>query len=321
LAHRPHEALAAILAIALVVAGCEPAGEPRTELSKGVAVEGEGEEVAIKLPTLQASPGGGNAVPPGQPPIAAEQIPAVAEVEAPAEPEGEPGLSPEATRRLEALKELKELGPPLVDNPEKLKRLDPELPIWIDEDRSRVVMQGVVCQRQSPLELFACVQGTKEYESVVSVPVKAETIHAALLATGVEPGHPVQFGEQYVAAKGPIIEVSVIWKDDQGQTRTDRAQNWVRNAQTGEAMQYPWVFVGSQFVKNEETGELTYVAGVTGNLICVSNFPDAVLDIPVQSTDSDAALVYESFTERIPPRGTPVTLVLTPKRENAAEEP
>ncbi len=154
-------------------------------------------------------------------------------------------------------------------------------------------------------------------ESVVSVPVKAETMHAALLATGVEPGSPVQFAEKYVAAKGPVVEVSVIWKDEEGKNRTDRAQNWVRNVQTGKAMQHPWVFVGSQFVKDEETGKQTYLAGITGNLICVSNFPDAALDIPVQSTDSDSALLFAAFTERIPPRGRPVTLVLTPKREKA----
>jgi hypothetical protein len=48
-------------------------------------------------------------------------------------------------------------------------------------------------------------------------------------------------------------------------------------------------------------------------LICVSNFPSAVLDVPIQSTDSNAALLFAAYTERIPPIGTPVTIVLAPK--------
>ena len=233
--------------------------------------------------------------------------------------DAEPLPGPEVTRRAEALKVLQELGPPLVDNPDTLKRLDPVLPIWIDKDRRRVVMQGVVCQRQGPLELFACVQGTKEYESILSVPVKGETVHAALLAIGLERGTPVQFGEKYLAAAGPVVDISVAWKGDDGQRRKDRAQSWVRNVQTGKAMQHAWVFVGSQLVKSRETGKRIYLAGITGNLICVSNFPDATIDIPVQSTDSDTALVYEAFTEHIPPRGRPVTLVLTPGTKQAAK--
>ncbi|OHB82917.1 MAG: hypothetical protein A2V98_09195 [Planctomycetes bacterium RBG_16_64_12] len=85
-------------------------------------------------------------------------------------------------------------------------------------------------------------------------------------------------------------------------------------------MQYPWVFAGSQFVQDDRTGERYYQADAEGDLICVSNFPGAVLDVPIRSTDSNAALLFEAFTERIPPLGTPVTLILTPKLEKRADE-
>jgi hypothetical protein len=65
--------------------------------------------------------------------------------------------------------------------------------------------------------------------------------------------------------------------------------------------------------KDEETGEEHYMADSSGELICVSNFPTATLDVPIESSDSDAALMFEAFTEHIPPLGTPVTMVLTPK--------
>lgn len=213
------------------------------------------------------------------------------------------------------------LGPPLVDDAEKLVRLDPVYPLWIDRPPRKVVMVGAVCGRQVPLELFACLKGSKEHEAVVVVYTKASLVHAALLATGVEPGRPVRFQPDYAPAAGPEIEVTVIWKDPQGQRRRARAQQWVRDANTKQAMQHPWVFAGSEFRLNEFTKQREYWADGDGSLICVSNFPSALLDVPVRSSDANAELAFEAFTEHIPPRGTPVTLVLEPKPASAPGEP
>lgn len=208
-----------------------------------------------------------------------------------------------------------DLGPPLVDNPDALERLHPSYPIWFAKATKSVVMMGTVCQRRAPLELFACLRGSKEHESVVEVPIKAYVLHAGLLAAGAEPGGPVRFEPEYTPPRGPEVEVRVIWKDEKGEKHQARAQQWVRNMRTGKAMSAPWVFAGSRFVQDETTGERFYLADTNGDLICVANFPSAVLDVPVASTDSDAGLMFDAFTENIPPRGTPVTLVLTPKLE------
>jgi hypothetical protein len=235
------------------------------------------------------------------------------------------------------------LPPPLVDDPDSLQLLMPPYPVWIDRDRKHVVMVGRVCQRQAPLELFACLRHSKEHESVVTVDTKAYVVHAGLLATGAEPGRPVQFVPEFAPPSGTEIEVTVAWKDEDGRRRQCRAQDWVHDTsqlytmfqgvvanefdeelnledQTAawDDMSYPWVFAGSIFVQNERTGERAYEADSEGDLICVSNFPSAVLDVPVRSTDSNAALMFEAYTERIPPLGTPVTLILTPKLEKPA---
>ncbi len=53
-----------------------------------------------------------------------------------------------------------------------------------------------------------------------------------------------------------------------------------------------------------------------GDLICVSNFPDAMLDLAIKSTDKQAeGLLFEAWTEGIPPRGTEVTMELVPRFE------
>ena len=77
-------------------------------------------------------------------------------------------------------------------------------------------------------------------------------------------------------------------------------------------MKTHWVFAGSGFYTDEKTGQQAYQAE-GGDLICVANFSTAMLDVTVpssaQGTDS---LLYEAYTERIPPRDTEVTIELIP---------
>ena len=87
-----------------------------------------------------------------------------------------------------------------------------------------------------------------------------------------------------------------------------------------------FVFAGSSMFKDEETGQEFYQAE-GGHLICTSNFPDALMDIREESSASDGAQTYEGWTERIPPEGTPVLLVLMqqqqqgkPKAERGSED-
>jgi hypothetical protein len=192
--------------------------------------------------------------------------------------------------------------------------LQPEGNIWLDPRKKRVVMVGRVCLREGQLEMFACPQGTKEHESIVSLPVKAYVIHAALLALGAKPGSPTVFVPEFRPATGTRVDVSLYWTDENGKRRSAWAQDWVRHWRTGLPMQEHWVFAGSSFWVNERTGEKYYQAE-EGFLICLANFSTAMLDIPVESSDAAGQLVFEAFTERIPPLGTRVTVVLTPRLE------
>ena len=223
-------------------------------------------------------------------------------------PDGQPKDGPPS-----AEEKMPDLGSPLVDNVVELKRLHEKFPVWIDRKQHRVIVIGLVCQRQVPLELFACLRGSKEHESVLTVPTKASIVHAALLAVGAEAGSPVQFRPKYAPARGTEIEITCVWKDAQGKRQSARAQEWVRATKTGKTMEYPWVFGGSRFMKSPFDGKTHYQADAEGDFICVSNFPGAMLDLPVQSTSTDAELMFDAFTEHIPPRGTSVTLILAPK--------
>ncbi|MCA9188888.1 MAG: hypothetical protein KDA99_24860, partial [Planctomycetales bacterium] len=195
-----------------------------------------------------------------------------------------------------------------------LVRLDESAEVWVDRQKHQVVVGGAVVFREGPLEMFACPKNTKEHESVVVVNAKAYLVHAALLAVGAKPGSPVSFQPKYKAAMGPIVKIEAMWKDKDGKEKRVNAQEWVRDVATKKAMKHDWVFAGSGFWKDPETGK-SYYHAESGELICVSNFSTATLDLTVNSSQANSDLLFEAFTENIPELGTPVKLVLTPELE------
>ena len=84
-------------------------------------------------------------------------------------------------------------------------------------------------------------------------------------------------------------------------------------------MAHPFVFAGSGFWVNPDTGKRHYQAE-GGDFVCVANFGTAMLDIPVMSSQSNEELEFEAFTEKIPPLGTPVRLVFKPKLKKERSE-
>jgi hypothetical protein len=221
-------------------------------------------------------------------------------------------------RREELKKYIASLGEPLVEHPEELQRVHPWCPLWMDLKRKQVVLLGQVCQTEAPLEMFACQRGTKEHEAILSVPLPPPDtflVHAALLRIGAKSGHPAQFGPgegQYSPAAGTKIEITVRWKDDRGTVQTARAQDWINNMRTGKPLNADWVFAGSAFWKDETTGKEYYQAD-GGDFICVSNFAAAMLDLPIESSQANADLLFQANSRRVPPRGTAVTVILRPK--------
>lgn len=197
--------------------------------------------------------------------------------------------------------------------------LSPDNDLWIDKKHHEVVMKGKIAVREGELEMLACPEGTKEHESIVAVSTKARPVHAALLALGAQAGHPSNYNgktQKFTPASGTEIEVFVRWTDDKGRHEV-RGQDWIRNIKTRKALEYPWVFGGSR-IENGENGE-KYYQGDYGDFICVANFPTATMDLPIDSPKAWSDHLFEPYTERIPPRGTAVELVLRPKLEKKAE--
>lgn len=88
-------------------------------------------------------------------------------------------------------------------------------------------------------------------------------------------------------------------------------------------MKADWVFAGSGFYVDEDSGAKHYLAE-DGDLICVANFSGAMLDLSIASSASDAERNFEAYTERIPAKETEVTVELIPvsaaPKEKAVEK-
>lgn len=222
-------------------------------------------------------------------------------------------LPEKAEPKLEPLPELSSDWKPLApkDSIEKL---------WINTKLKQVAIDGEVCLTRGYLEMFACVKNTKEHESVVSLKAKAFKIDATLRALGAKPGSPARWdrGGRYSKATGPVIKVIVEWMSD-GKPKRIQAQHWVRDLKTKKAMSHDWVFGGSSTWKDPETGKNYYRAD-GGEVICVSNFPVAMMDLPIESSQANEELAFEALTENIPPRRTPVRVYLAPVFPEAKKE-
>ena len=95
-----------------------------------------------------------------------------------------------------------------------------------------MLLKTKVVLRRGALELFCCLKGTKEHESIVAVDARAQDVHAALLLVGAEPGSPCRYDPKFIPPKGPIIDLFVQWIDDQGKLHREKGQNWVRGSTT-----------------------------------------------------------------------------------------
>ena len=189
------------------------------------------------------------------------------------------------------------------------KALGPSL--WFDPEEKQLILRARVALREGPLEHLLCLKGTKEHEAVLATPASPFGIHAGLLLTGAEPGHPVRFLPKFVPPSGTPIGIELHWTEE-GKPRRADAREWIKDERADTVLTTDWVFAGSEFYVDAITKKKLYAAD-DGDLITVANFASSILDLPFASTANDAGRTFVANTERIPPRGTPVTLFLRPR--------
>lgn len=179
-------------------------------------------------------------------------------------------------------------------------------------DQRRVLINTSVCLRQGQLEQFVTRKRTKEHEAILAVDTDARNIHLALILAGAEPGSPVKFRPKFAAPTGTAIKITLEDKD-KGKTVRVPAREWVRNSKTKKDLDTDWVFAGSVLIPDPfDKEKQPYYGANDGNVICLSNFDTALLDVPFNSSKENDELSFEAHTDRIPPLETPVLVILEP---------
>lgn len=196
--------------------------------------------------------------------------------------------------------------------------------LTVDRDRNEVRIVARVACHQGFLEQLVCLAGTREHESLLSIAVAPSGVHAALLALGLEPGHPGRWsasdggGVATAAPEGPEIEAFV--RRIRGSRVVEIPLRTWTSGPDGLAFAPPLVFAGSEIRPNPPSlarlrgpGE-HYVADLTGSVIGLVTFGDEVIaPIAVHPDRAEVAEpIYAARTEAMPLPGTAVTLVLRP---------
>ncbi|GAC1467981.1 MAG: hypothetical protein NVSMB9_10180 [Isosphaeraceae bacterium] len=188
--------------------------------------------------------------------------------------------------------------------------------LWFDPKGRRLVLRARVVLREGPLEHLLCLKGTKEHEAILATDARPREIHAGLLLTGAEPGHPVRFVPKFTPPSGTPITIELEW-EEAGKNRRADARDWILDERTKTSLTKDWVFAGSELFQDPSTKKAYYAAD-DGDIITVANFSSATLDLPFASTANDTDRSFVAYTSHLPPRGTAVTLFLAPKSRPAA---
>lgn len=190
-----------------------------------------------------------------------------------------------------------------------------------DDGKKRVIIEAAVCLREGPLELLLCRKQTKEHEAILHADINAADVHTVLVLTKAKAGSPVHWQPEYKPASGTTIRIWLEYKNKKGEMVTVAAKEWVRNFRTRKQLESDWVFAGSRFFRDpEDPKKEPYYMANNGDVISVANFPDSMLDLPIQSSKENADLSFEAWTERIPDVGTKVNVILEPVIEEEKKD-
>ncbi len=185
--------------------------------------------------------------------------------------------------------------------------------ISVDRTAGSVRVPGTVALREGWLEQAVCQQGTRDHESLITVSMPPSSIHAALLLAGLQPGRPGHWrvrddgSLELVPPTGEAVLIDVEWIDSAGRTQRGPLSAWIST--NGATAPDAFVFAGS-VMRDRATNP--YVADQSGSVVGLVTFGDepiaSVAVVPDRTDVAEPSL--KAWTERIPPEGTPVTVVI-----------
>ncbi|HEX7261624.1 MAG TPA: YdjY domain-containing protein, partial [Luteolibacter sp.] len=100
------------------------------------------------------------------------------------------------------------------------------------------------------------------------------------------------------------VTIEVEWTDS-GKVRRNPINEWIQHGVKATSMPAgPWVYGGSDFSEGK------FAAEITGDIAAIFLARSALLVYPGEDREDDT--VWTSFPKRVPPTGTPVTVIIAP---------
>jgi hypothetical protein len=221
----------------------------------------------------------------------------------------------------------------------------------IKEARAVVCEGYIVLDRHDPLEYVACpIKNGKLHETVVGTSADPALINLAMIALKYKSGGGVERLGDTAIPFGDKVEMFVEWDFNEARAIAAWLETvepaWKRPNYAGvierkgegvitwkpgtvvrmrledcafdqvENRPMPpvkWVYTGSAFARDDDTGRRYYRATVDGVLAAVYRDPVAVFNSPLKTGVDDTS--YHVNDALVPPRGTACRLIITPAAE------
>jgi hypothetical protein len=157
------------------------------------------------------------------------------------------------------------------------------------------------------LEMLITGPDTREHESLLVSEIKPSSLHAALLAAGIEPGSPVSFDDEgnRVPASGDHVKVEIQIESDE--EWMDLAK-WVVHVDEGTGLIEDAGWSGLVFAGSKTVSGKGYLADREGSLVSLTPWGHEVIS-PVWTLSPDASVdepVWIADRKRIPEIGVEV---------------
>ena len=191
--------------------------------------------------------------------------------------------------------------------------------VILDRKTREIRFPTKVNMNEGLLEYLIVLQQGKVHEALMISTITPTHLNLALVLLRYTPsselfslinetGHPTGIYQDVAAPvkAAARITLDVEW-DDNGTTRRVPVNEWVRNNSRGVGMEAgPWLYTGSS-ISNKK-----FIPDLSGDITSIMTDSNAMINYP--GADNQDSPAWFAFPKRIPPVGTPVTVIIAPYR-------
>jgi len=188
--------------------------------------------------------------------------------------------------------------------------------IEFDHATREIFIPAQVNMVKGLLEYALVSEKGKLHEALLSTKARVFDLNIVLLLLNYQPDAqwfvpPAKPQPLDTVKPGARLELMVRWKESpDGPQKSARLDEWITDLITQKtAARAPWIYTGSHL--NEEK---QFAAEVDGSLVALYHDARALLNSPREGADNDEQ--WSPF-RNVPPKGTPVTVVITPHPASA----